>query len=234
MFKNTANEIKLIIDSKLSEIISLRNDFEEKEDGSYVSKGDILISNVLKSYFESRYPNYIYISEEDMPSQDGWDSSKSYIFVDPIDGTENFVSGLKEWGVGVSIYEEGSHFGSLIYLPELNDFHFSGCVTETYNSRVVGLSSSINSSDLKELSYSLCEIRIVGCAMYNLLSAARGSFKYFENVKGVNCWDVLPGLNLALEQGCEVFVNDKPYKGEILFPTQKYKVKVEYFGNKND
>jgi myo-inositol-1(or 4)-monophosphatase len=60
--------------------------------------------------------------------------------------------------------------------------------------------------------------------MYNTLSAVRGSFLKFENVKGVNCWDILPGLNLALEHKCLVSVDNKPYEGQMLFPTKKYKI----------
>jgi myo-inositol-1(or 4)-monophosphatase len=45
------------------------------------------------------------------------------------------------------------------------------------------------------------EFRIFGCSMYNMLSAVKGSFRSFENVNGVSCWDILPGLNLALEHG---------------------------------
>lgn len=223
---NFANNLLELIDARLDEVITFRSDFIEKEDGSYVSKGDLLISDILKEYFKESYPQHIFISEEDYKNQTEWNSQGSYVFVDPIDGTENFVSGLKEWGVGVSIYSNGVHDGSFIYLPELHDAHFTGKKATIYKSRVIGLSSSINSAELATQDYNDHEIRIIGCAMYNLLSAARGSFAYFENVKGVNCWDILPGLNIALELGCDVLIDGQPYFGEILFPIKKYKVVV--------
>jgi myo-inositol-1(or 4)-monophosphatase len=219
-----ANNLLELIDARLDDVIALRADFIEKADGSYVSKGDLLISDILKKYFARVYPQHIFVSEEDYENEKEWDTQGSYVFVDPIDGTENFVSGLKEWGVGVSVYTNGVHNGSLIYLPELNDFHFTGKKATIYNARIVGLSSSITSAELANRDYDDHEIRIIGCAMYNLLSAARGSFAYFENVKGVNCWDVLPGLNIALELGCDVWVDNLPYSGEILFPNKKYKI----------
>jgi myo-inositol-1(or 4)-monophosphatase len=70
------------------------------------------------------------------------------------------------------------------------------------------------------------EFRIIGCAMYNLLMVIQGSYHAFENIKGVNCWDILPGLNLAIEAGVPCWVNSVPYDGKILFPTQKYKIKL--------
>jgi myo-inositol-1(or 4)-monophosphatase len=75
------------------------------------------------------------------------------------------------------------------------------------------------------------EFRIIGCSMYNTLSAVRGSFVEFKNVKAVNCWDILPGLNLALEHGCGVWVDEQPYQGEILFPVKKYKIRISNLEN---
>ncbi len=223
--KTLASNIKNIIDNNLGTILNHRNQIKLKEDKSYVTKGDILINQLLKKYLLSIFTDFIYISEEDYKIESNWDLDKSYIFVDPIDGTENFVSGLKEWGTGISIYYKGNHYFSLIYLPELNEIHFSKAKIKKFNSRIAGLSSSISSNDL--INYPVKnEIRITGCAMYNLYNVARGSFKYFENIKGVNCWDILPGLNLCLESGCKIFVDEILYQGEILFPNKKYKIRL--------
>jgi myo-inositol-1(or 4)-monophosphatase len=62
---------------------------------------------------------------------------------------------------------------------------------------------------------------------------ARGSFRFFENVKGVNCWDILPGLNLAREAGCRTWVDGDIYSGELLLPTRKYRVRIEHIGLDN-
>ena len=69
----------------------------------------MLISSLLEEYFSTKLSNHLYISEESYPKTHKWNKQKSYVFVDPIDGTENFVSGLKEWGVGVSIFTEGKY-----------------------------------------------------------------------------------------------------------------------------
>lgn len=223
--KNLGNELKDIIDSNLKIILRSRTHIEIKKDKSYVSNGDLYINKKLKEYFKNNFKDFIYISEEDYENKKNWDRGKSYIFVDPIDGTENFVSGLKEWGVGISIYKKGNHFFSFIYLPELNEIHFTKAKIKKFKSRITGLSSSLSTKDL--INYpKKNEVRIMGCSMYNIFNIIRGSFKYFENLKGVNCWDILPGINLCLEAGCKVYLDDKLYKGEILFPDKKYKLKL--------
>lgn len=221
------NEIVLRIKSKLDLILSLRTNITEKSDGSYVSEGDLLVQKIVYDYCNEFLPSHFLISEEFAPFiSKKWCESEDYIVLDPIDGTENFVSGLKEWGVGISIYTKGIHKESCIYLPELNEIAISGMELERYNSRIVGLSSSLTKEDLITIPMGF-EYRIIGCSMYNMLNAVKGCYARFENVKGVNCWDILPGLNLALEHGVKAFVDGNPYKGEILFPNKKYKILIE-------
>lgn len=220
-------EIVEEIKNQLDKILSLRTKFVSKDDQSFVSEGDLLVQSIVLNFIKLKLPSHILISEELAPFNDfEWDSKGSYVVLDPIDGTENFVSGLKEWGVGISIYTKGLHEESCIYLPELDEFLTTGMSFIKFRSRIIGLSSSLDKSDLLSLPDSNYEYRIIGCSMYNTLSAVKGSFIVFENVKGVNCWDILPGLNLALEHGSQVFVDDIPYKGEILFPTKKYKIRI--------
>ena len=220
---NIVSEIK----ANLSQILNLRNEIELKEDDSYVSKGDLLVQEIVFSYIKKHLPNHRLISEELAPFDNVvWDINENYVVLDPIDGTENFISGLKEWGVGISIFNEGRHAESCIYLPELNEVLHTGQTIKKFRSRIKGLSSSLKREDLLLLPTEGVEFRIIGCSMYNMLSAIKGSFVSFENVKGVSCWDVLPGLNLALEHGTEAWVNDKLYKGEMLFPDKKYKIRL--------
>ncbi|ELU9849716.1 inositol monophosphatase [Vibrio cholerae] len=219
-----------IINSNLDNILSLRQVKEQKEDGSFVSKGDLLVEQLVNDFVKSHFPKHTLISEEMFCSgaykDEVWNPRGSYIILDPIDGTENFVSGLKEWGVGISVFTDGKHVESLIYLPELNDFAISGEIQIQYKSRIIGLSSSLTKEDLLKLEDGF-EYRIIGCSMYNTLNAVRGAYKRFVNVKGVNCWDILPGLNLALENNKKVIVDGVPYEGQLLFPTKKYKILIE-------
>ncbi|ASV56080.1 inositol monophosphatase [Lelliottia jeotgali] len=217
--------IQLINDS-LPMILMLRNNKKIKDDDSFVSEGDLLIQDILIKHLERILPNHKLISEELAPFADNvWDQRGSYIVIDPIDGTENFVSGLKEWGVGISIYTNGIHTESCIYLPELNEQLVSGDNLTRYESRIYGLSSSLTKDDLLKTPTGF-EYRIIGCSMYNMLNAVKGAFARFDNVNGVNCWDVLPGLNLALEHNIPAYVDGAKYTGELLFPTKKYKISI--------
>lgn len=215
---------KDLIDLNLGTILSLRDSFVKKPDDSYVSEGDLLVQELLVDLASEILPKYSIISEElEICSDTDYDN---VIVIDPIDGTENFVSGFREWGVGISVYKDGAHHESIIMLPELNDHLISGQPLSRFKSRIVGLSSSLSTTDVHGVNVHDREIRIIGCAMYNLLSAIKGSFYYFVNVKGVNCWDLLPGINLAIEHNIPVYIDGRPYQGQLLRPIKRYSVLI--------
>lgn len=215
---------KDLIDLNISSILSLRNSFVKKSDDSYVSEGDLLVQKLLVDLASEKLPKFSIISEELEIRADT--DFNNVIVIDPIDGTENFVSGFKEWGTGISVYKDGRHHESIIMLPELNDYLISGQKISRFQSRIVGLSSSISTKDMLGINVNGREIRVIGCAMYNLLSAIKGSFYYFVNLKGVNCWDLLPGINLAIEHNISVFIDGMPYEGQFLRPSKKYNVLI--------
>lgn len=219
-------DINNVILSSLPRILSLRNTGRLKPDNTFVSEGDLLCQKMIFNYLEDNVKDYVVFSEESKNDVSLIDNSKLIITVDPIDGSENFVSGLKEWGVGVSIYKSGKHVQSMISLPELGVCLCTGDKIERIkNSRICGLSSYMKVEDFAGLEGNM-EYRIMGCCMYNMYNVIRGSYKQFSHLKGCFSWDILPGLNLALEHGLSVELDGAEYYGGFLIPNRRYKFKV--------
>jgi fructose-1,6-bisphosphatase/inositol monophosphatase family enzyme len=215
-------KIRPIIEAELESIIKLRSNKKMKADKSYVSEGDLLMDEIVKTFIIENYKSVQLISEETFDGSNVNISDSEYIVtVDPIDGTENFVSGLKEWGIGISVYKNGKHYESMLALPELNEYIFTGDKIERFESRIHGLSSSLTKDELLRIEEGF-EYRIIGCCMYNMLQVVKGSYKRFFNPKGAHSWDILPGLNLAIENNLNVTLENKKYDGEFLQATKKY------------
>ncbi len=215
------------INEHLDEILSLRSTGTLKSDNSFVSKGDLLCEQLVFDWLKHNMNDYILISEESYQDISRINEVEYVITVDPIDGTENFISGLKEWGIGISVYRRGIHFQSMIALPELNVCLCTGDKLERiYKSRICGLSSYLTSHDFEQLNGDF-EFRIMGCCMYNMYNVIHGSYVQFQNLKGCYSWDILPGMNLALEHGLSVLVEGKLYTGEFLMPGIKYRFIVK-------
>lgn len=223
---NICRGINEVIVSNLPTILSLRNTGRLKSDNTFVSDGDLLCQRLIFDYLKDNVQDYVVFSEESENDISLLDDKKLIITIDPIDGSENFVSGLKEWGVGVSIYKGGKHLQSMISLPELGICLCTGDKIERIkNSRICGLSSYMKVEDFAQLDGSM-EYRIMGCCMYNMYNVVRGSYKRFSHLKGCFSWDILPGLNLALENGLSVELEGEPYDGRFLFPGKRYKFMV--------
>ncbi|MDD3531297.1 MAG: inositol monophosphatase [Candidatus Pacebacteria bacterium] len=216
-----------IIAQNLPEICRLRAMRVMKEDGSYVTEGDVLCERLVADYVRTMPRDFELISEEMDLSAFTYDPTKSYIVLDPVDGTENFTSGLKEWGVSVSVYVAGAHTESMLLLPELGLQMVTGDEFVRRESRIHGLSSTLDKKYFLTLSDGR-EYRITGCCVFNMYNVISGSFATFENPKGARVWDILAGLNLALEHDLAVTVDGKPYTGEFLPDlSKKYRFKVE-------
>lgn len=211
---------------RLPHILTLRNERSMKSDESFVTEGDLLINRIIEEAAAAADAEIVVVSEEKV--NEAVDFMHGYVIVvDPIDGTENFTSGLPEWGVSIACFHDGRHVGSLLACPEMNIWIKSGDKIPQFYSRIRGLSSSLSMEELIKATRGH-EYRILGCCVYNMVNVIRGSFLSFENPKGANSWDILAGLNLALENNLKVTVNETAYSGEYLPPDKKYRFKVEH------
>lgn len=219
-------KIRPIIERELQTIISKRGKKTMKPDNSYVSEGDLHMDKLVADFVKENYTSVQLVSEESSKINEIDLSLSEYVItVDPIDGTENFVSGLKEWGIGISVYRNGEHYESMLGLPELKEYIFTGEKIERFKSRIHGLSSSLTKKELVKIEEGF-EYRIIGCCMYNMAQVVKGSYEKFFNPKGAHSWDLLPGLNLALENNLLIEVENKKYNGEFLQPTKKYRFSI--------
>jgi myo-inositol-1(or 4)-monophosphatase len=218
--------ISALVHDNLGRILDGREEITWKPDGSPVTSADLLVERLVQEYVAARIPDLQFVSEESYGQQVP-PAGAHYALLDPIDGTENFCSGLKEWGVAFSLWREKQHLGSMLMLPELGERLMTGDRIRTFRSRIQGFSSSMSDVILEQMR-GADEARMFGCATYNLYNVIRGAFHQFSNPKGAYAWDLVPGLMLALEHKCQVTVDGEPFDGRFLEPNRKYRVHVQH------
>ena len=216
-----------LVRANMERIQASRYDITIKPDGSPVTASDVLIETLIHDYLAARIPDVTFAGEETFSAETDLTSAGYYAILDPIDGTENFCSGLKEWGVSFTLWHGTTHLGSLLYLPELNEHLMTGDTLVPIRSRIRGFSSSMCDEILQGMAETR-ESRLMGCAVYNLYNVVRGAFARFTNPRGAYAWDLLPGLMLAREHHCDIEVEGKPYHGEFLEPGRKYRVDIRH------
>ena len=90
---------------------------ETKPDGSPVSSADLEIELELRALLEDRRPGHAILGEEGGASGDGdhrW-------YLDPIDGTSNFVAGDPEWYVLIALAVDGRPVVGVVTAPALGE-----------------------------------------------------------------------------------------------------------------
>lgn len=216
-----------LIESRMDDIQASRFDVTWKPDGSPVTASDVLVERLIHEHLCRLIPDIAFAGEETFATQDPLSAKGYFAILDPIDGTENFCSGLKEWGVSFTLWHGGVHLGSLLYMPELGEHLMTGDTLRPIRSRIRGFSSSICPEILEGMAEAH-ESRLMGCAVYNIYNVTRGAFARFTNPRGAYSWDLLPGLMLAREHRCDIEVEGQPYHGEFLEPGRKYRVDIRH------
>jgi myo-inositol-1(or 4)-monophosphatase len=219
-------QVRDLVLASLTRMMELRYNITWKPDGSPVTDADVYLEREIEGLLRSHLPGLRFVGEESWCPGDAFDTDWVAV-LDPIDGTENFCSGLKEWGTTLSIWHRGLHRGSILMMPELNDVVMSGHIPRVPQSRIVGFSSSYTDVIGRGIAENP-ESRIMGCAVYNLINVIRGSYARFVNPKGAYNWDLLGGVVLAREAGCDVKIDGNEYDGQFLEPGRRYRVDIRH------
>lgn len=229
MFCAIISEVRLFI----HQVTAYKTNFIHKSDGSPVSYLDLRIESLIKELMINLCPEFQLISEEsEIPSE----LKGNYIVVDPVDGTENFVSGIPIWGIGIAMFIDNRLMGSWILFPEIKMEISSKAIKSIIGqakddfrspepiSRVVAYSSNTNWE--KEISAFPREMRVFGCSLFNLVLATKGAVKFVGSKEGAKVWDIVPAMLVAIECGKKVLVNGKEYELEFLDPNKRYMVEI--------
>ena len=103
---------------------------DEKGFDDYVTNVDRELDLLLSQQFQAWFPNDVVISEENPRSQELWkqysELNQKYWFIDPIDGTDDFIHGREFYSVMVGILEAFQPVCGWIYAPKSDLLYFGG------------------------------------------------------------------------------------------------------------
>ncbi len=95
---------------------------QRKADNSYVTRADLEIEQLLRERIRQYYPDHGIVGEE----QGIGDIEREYVWaLDPLDGTDAFVSGLPVWGVSVGLLRHGEPYLGVVYLPLIDECYWN-------------------------------------------------------------------------------------------------------------
>ncbi|MEO8363067.1 MAG: inositol monophosphatase family protein [Ilumatobacteraceae bacterium] len=143
-------------------------------------------------------------------------------YIDPIDGTTNFLYSLPNWAVSIGATDESGTLAGVVYIPALDELftairgegaHLNGSPIHCNSSAVLAhallstgfsyssASRTVQAQRIAQLIHLVRDIRRLGAASIDLCYVACGRFDaYFE--ENLAPWDFVAGELIAREAGC--------------------------------
>jgi histidinol-phosphatase len=111
--------LRMADDARASLRASRANGFEveRKADGSYVTSADFETERVLRALVQKEFPQHGIVGEEFPAHQP--DAEFQWVF-DPVDGTEDFVTGIPNFGTILGLYFRDQPIVGVIDVPLLD------------------------------------------------------------------------------------------------------------------
>lgn len=191
-----------------------------KGPSDFVTKVDLKSERVLREELSRTRPHYSFVMEESGVVE-GLDKTHRW-YIDPLDGTTNFLHGLPHFAISVALEREGQLVAGVVYNPVTDDmFTAEKGRGAWHNDRRLRVSArrDLNvalvatgipyagkpGQDLfgRELAMMMTEVagvRRFGAAALDLAWVAAGRYDAFWE-RGLSAWDLAAGIVIVREAG---------------------------------
>lgn len=187
---------------------------QKKSNNDLVTNGDLLVNDILKDQLLNPFPDFGWLSEENIDDDTRLNRQKIWI-IDPIDGTKEFAQGIPEYAISVALVENGQPVLASVYNPASNEFFYAiknqgawlndkpiSCST---NSHPVFLASRTEYTRGKWSAFEkYSAVKPVGSIAYKLALVAAGKADAALSLGNKNEWDIAAGMLLVTEAGGKV------------------------------
>lgn len=214
---------------------------KSKDNQSYVSNVDLESEKYIISSIRKKFPDHEIISEEagklNKISDYTW-------FIDPLDGTHNYISNIPMFGVSIGLAHKGKVILGVINLPYFNELYvaekrkgsfLNGKRLKVSNKKDLKKSFILTElvlrykpeekiRVLKKLEGNVYDIRALGSAVYGYTNLAKGNVEAYMTIYTYS-WDVAAGALIVEEAGGKVtdFNGNKwnPKRGKFISSNKK-------------
>ncbi len=192
-----------------------------------VTNYDVQTEKFILNALKKDFSDYTLIGEESHSEKDDYHAGKA-IYIDPIDGTTNFVHGIPHLAISIGLWENGAPVMAVVYNPILDEMFWAQAGEGAYCNGVklsvspqTDLQQSLVATgfpyakvnqgieykwviqSLTDLLPHIRDIRRLGAAALDLCYLAEGKTDAFYEID-LKPWDVAAGILILLEAGGKV------------------------------
>jgi len=204
-----------------------------KDKKSYFTNVDLECEKIIINSIRKKFPKHNIISEESAKI----DNQSDYTwYIDPLDGTHNYIKGFPLFGVSIGLERKGKMKFGVINLPFFKEIYFAekgkgaflnGKKIKVSDNKDLKKSLIITDMSLRDRGDIIIEIlnklrgnsydmRSFGCAVYGYTSVAKGNADIYYTTY-THPWDVAAGALIVEESNGKV----TGFKGEPWHPNNK-------------
>lgn len=196
---------------------------ESKGLQDFVTKADKDAEHTIRSELARKFPEDGFIGEE----SGGAVTTGGYWVVDPIDGTANYLRGLRHWGVSIAFVRDGEIRLGIVHDTPTDRLYTAQVGQGAYcDGRPIRTSSTTDPqaalgilgasrrtpfetyvSQLRALHAAGIEHRKIGSAAIGIVRMAEGTVDFYYEGH-LNSWDALAAVLIAQEAGAVIQVPD--------------------------
>ena len=196
----------------------------EKHPRDYVTQADIESQQAIESMIHQKFPHHAIVGEEETAqAADRAEPTSPFCWwIDPLDGTTNYIHQLRSFAVSVALSWHGQPIAAAVYDPLLNEMYSAALERDSelngqpirtspqteLDQALVACSFSNqvrrDSPELERFTRILCDtratVRRLGSAALNLCYVACGRLDAYW-ATSVNSWDVAAGALILQQAG---------------------------------
>ncbi len=206
---------------------------EEKAEKDFVSFVDRTSEERIRAYLSRCFPHHRIVGEEEGGELEG----EFVWFVDPLDGTKNYIAGFPIFGVSVGLSYRGEPVAGAVYLPAFNVLYWAGRgmgayrdgrpirVSQTSEVRFSSVAYGFPSRAKRDLDIywrifrevfdRVAAMRRPGAAAVDLCFVAEGIFEGLVEFE-LHPWDVTAGAVILKEAGGEIEMIEEGVKRDVI------------------
>lgn len=192
---------------------------EEKAKNSFVTDVDRRSEKMIVEMIRKHFPHHAIIAEEGSASET---NSEYTWFIDPLDGTTNFIQNLPHFSVSIALQKNGKIIAGVVFNPVLNEMFSAAEGEGAYlNDQAIRVDKDANFSRavlatgfphrfktylpqyvlaFQEIMLNCSGVRRWGSAALDLAYTACGRYHCFWEL-GLSSWDVAAGALIVEEAG---------------------------------
>ncbi|MFC7238860.1 inositol monophosphatase family protein [Saliphagus sp. GCM10025317] len=197
-----------------------------------VTQADRDAQRTVIEVIRETYPDDPIVGEEDDERKTVPPEGPAWI-IDPIDGTNNYVRGIRIFGTAVAAVVDGEPVGSAVVMPALGDTYWAGPDGVTRNGEPISVSDRDDpetcavcptiwwdfgerdqyAAATREIVQRFGDMRRYGCAQAALSMVAAGALDGVITNLRANPWDSVAGVHLIRTAGGTVTdIDGKPWR----------------------